>query len=553
MSALGPAVAAALLLAVRAPRAHAAAAPADRVGPSIYLRGVLGSGAPLQGTREAGGLVTTGPEAACVNCHQRSGLGTVEGSLSIPPVTAQYLFHPRAHGAGEPALPYVEGLHGDRDPYTEETLERAIRDGVDSQGRPLSYLMPRYALGDADMAALVGYLKALDARHVSGVTESVLHFATVVTPDADPVRRQAMLNVMESFFAQKNQHPFRPTPAMLTSGKTQYAKGMYLANRRWQLHVWELTGPASTWRAQLDRHLAEEPVYAVVSGIAGTSWAPVHEFCEQNGVPCLFPNVEAPVDAERDFYPMYFSKGVLLEAQLAARALLGSSGAAPEAVEQVYRKGDVGETAARALAAQLATQGIRVHDTVLPAGKPGRGVAEALRSSARRKDAKGRALVLWLRPADVAALGKPPTGVGTVVLSGLLGGLERSPLPAAWREHTRMTYLFDLPEKRSVRLDYPLGWFAVRHIPVVDERVQTDTYLACNLLADVLNRMADNFARPYLLEQLQILLEHRLITGYYRHLSLANGQRFASKGGYLVRFREAAGPAVVPEGDWIVP
>jgi hypothetical protein len=340
---------------------------------------------------------------------------------------------------------------------------------------------------------------------------------------------------------------------MLTSGKTQYAKGMYMANRRWQLHVWELTGPASTWGAQLDRHLAAEPVYAVVSGLAGTSWAPVHQFCERNEVPCLFPNVEVPVDAERDFYAMYFSKGVLLEAQLAGRTLLGPDGASPEAVEQVYRKGDAGEAAAAALAAELRARGVAVHDTILPAGRPGRGVADALRKSARRKGAEGRALVLWLRPADVAALGDVPAGVSVVLLSGVLGGLERSPLPPAWRERTRMTYPFDLPEKRGVRLDYPLGWFAVRHIPVVDERVQTDTYLACNLLADVLNRMADNFARPYLLEQLQLLLEHRLITGYYRHLSLANGQRFASKGGYLVRFRGPTGAAVVPEGEWIVP
>jgi len=50
--------------------------------------------------------------------------------------------------------------------YSEETLARAIRDGVDSEGRPLGYLMPRYALGDADMAALIDYLKQISVRHV---------------------------------------------------------------------------------------------------------------------------------------------------------------------------------------------------------------------------------------------------------------------------------------------------------------------------------------------------------------------------------------------------
>ena len=98
MSAWRLASAGACVLAGLALPGPAPAAPADNVGRSIYLRGVLGSGAPLEGTREAG-VVTTAADAACVNCHQRSGLGSVEGSLSIPPVTGEYLFHSRAHDA----------------------------------------------------------------------------------------------------------------------------------------------------------------------------------------------------------------------------------------------------------------------------------------------------------------------------------------------------------------------------------------------------------------------------------------------------------------------
>src|ERR1700687_4895099 len=315
MSAWRLALAGACLLVGPALAGPATAVPADSVGRSISLRGVLGSGAPLEGTREAG-VVTTGVDAACVNCHQRSGLGSVEGSVSIPPVTGEYLFHSRAQNASEPSLPYVESLHGNRDPYTDATLARAIREGLDSLGRPLSYLMPRYALSDEDMAALIDLLKRLSVRRVPGVTDTVLHFATIITPDADPLKRRGMLDVLEQYFVQKNLFPLKPSPRMWTSAKTQYSKSMYMANRHWQLHVWELTGPAASWRAQLDKHLAAEPAYAVLSGLAGSNWAPVHEFCEQNAIPCLFPNVEVTVIAERDFYSLYFSKGVLLEAQL---------------------------------------------------------------------------------------------------------------------------------------------------------------------------------------------------------------------------------------------
>jgi hypothetical protein len=64
--------------------------------------------------------------------------------------------------------------------------------------------------------------------------------------------------------------------------------------------------------------------------------------------------------------------------------------------------------------------------------------------------------------------------------------------------------------------------------------------------------MADTFVRPYLIERIEDMVDHRVITGYYPRLTLATGQRFASKG-YMVRFAEAKGTKVVAETDWIVP
>ena len=93
----------------------------------------------------------------------------------------------------------------------------------------------------------------------------------------------------------------------------------------------------------------------------------------------------------------------------------------------------------------------------------------------------------------------------------------------------------------------------MRHIAVVDERVQTDTYLACVILSETLGHMLDSFVRDYLVERIEVMLSHRLVNGYYPRLGLAPGQRFASKGGYLVRFAQPDGTRLVPDGDWIVP
>ena len=507
----------------------ATAVPAS-AGESIYLRGVLGSGAPLAGTRASAGTSTQGADAACVNCHQRSGLGSTEGRIFTPPITGDYLFQGHAHGGDAPPLPDVGSLHGNRSAYTPATLARAIREGVDPQGRTLSSLMPRYALDEADMGALVEYLKSLSVHSVPGVTPSELHFATIFTPDADPVKRRGVLDVLEHYIVEQHRLPG--------------------ANRRWQLHVWQLAGPATTWRAQLEDDLQREPVFAVLSGLAGSNWGPVHEFCEQNAIPCLFPNVEVPVAAAGDFYSLYFSKGVLLEAELIGAELARLARDAPHlAVVQVYRAGDSGQAAAHVLSTKLGEHGLSVRDQVLPAGgASGREMAEALREAG-----KADALVLWLRPHDVAALGSPPA-VRHVYLSGLMGGLDVIPLPASWRGVARLAYPFATPDHRGAQLNYPLGWFSFRRIPIVAAQVQVDSYLACSLMEEVSKELADRYVRPYLIERLQGMAEHHFLTGYYPHLTLGDGQQFASKGGYIARLTGEHGTVqVVADSDWIVP
>jgi hypothetical protein len=556
-----PALWLASALAMTSPSAAPAAAAGTpdpavvKIGEAIYLRGVLESGAPLQAVREWGVPGAKGAAAACVNCHLRSGLGSTHensglgasaASSQIPPVAGKYLFQHNATGHEEANLPYVDGMRSTRSPYTPATLARAIREGVDPDGHVLRNLMPRFAIDDKNLSALIAYLNTLDPTRVPGVTPGVLHFATIVTSEVEPERRTAMLDVMQKYFAERNSRQMVPSAQMRASGKTQYGRSMFMVHRQWQLHVWDLAGPQDTWESQLEQHLAKEPVLAVVSGL-GHNWAPVHEFCEKKRLACLFPNAEVPVDARGDFYELYLSRGVLLEADLIQSALAGSEvHALPHRVHQVYRAGDSGETAAQTLARALKARGIDVQESALPA--TGGDVAAALRSAPGAD-----ALVLWLRSADLSALGDAGAAPAAVYLSGLMGGLERSPLPAGWRTRAHMAYPFDLPQKRTARVDYPLGWFRIRKIPIVDEQMQADTYLACGLLSEALSHMVDTFYGPYLIEQLQAMVEHRVVTGYYPRLTLAENQHFASKGGYLVHFEGGTGARIAADSDWIVP
>jgi hypothetical protein len=517
-------------------------APERPSGESMYRYGALPSGQPLSARRE-GSPSLSGADAACSNCHRRSGLGEVESSIKIPPIGGPYLFHARAKGREDLDVPYVENMRIDREPYTVDTLARAIREGIGVDGKPLNYLMPRYDLSDADVAVLIDYLKAMKPVKARGVVGSVVNFATIVTPDADPERRRGMLAVLDQYFADQNAFARAQTPNRLRSESMRSN-----ANRRWQLHVWELAGAPETWEGQLNRHLEQEPVFAVLSGLGGKDWRPVHQFCEHAALPCILPNLDLPVVAERDFYSLYFSKGVLLEAELLAQQISADNKTKPVGrVVEIFRANDIGADAAASLKGAVAGSGIQTLE--LPLGDSGGSRLADLLRTVRPSDV----LVLWLRAADFAPLANIPVRGSGAFVSGLMGGQEGTPVPAAWRPVTHLMYTLELPDKRLIGTEFALGWMARYRIPVLDSRVQVDTYVACGLTMETLKRMTGSFNADYLVERMEGTLEHQLVSGYFPALALAPNERFASKGGYIVHWAKPAGTTVVPDTDWHAP
>jgi len=505
-------------------------------GQRIYREGVLPNGDALLGIREQG-TPLVGAAAACVNCHRRSGLGSYEGTTVVPPIIGKYLLRGRQDNVEDMSMPHIPGYVPNREPYTTETLAAALRTGVAPGGRSLGYLMPRYALDEASMGQLTNYLEHLTSAAVPGVSDTELDFATVITPDADPVARDGMLEVLNHFVGGQNKVIAAEVRPMKANREI-----MYRVTRRWRLHVWTLSGAPDTWQRQLSAKLAAEPVFAVISGIGGRTWQPIHEFCEAHSIPCLFPNVDAPVIAEQDFYPVYFSRGVLLEADLMTHVLPAGG-----RIVQIYRETDIGATAARAVRERERAKGVTVLDRAL-----GTGPADSIRQALAELH-PGDHLLLWLRNADLKALPEGlPNGV-EVYASGSMGGLENALPPTTWRPHFHLTYPFDLPDARRVRMNFPLGWMRIQGIAVVDERVQSDTYLACQILSEALGHMLDSFVGDFLMERLELMLSSRLVSAYYPRLGLAPGQRFASKGGYLVHFVRPTGTEIAADGDWIVP
>ena len=494
-------------------------------GRQIYERGILPSGKLLAAQR-AGGLVIKGEEARCALCHQRSGMGVAEGAIPVPPVIAPALFGKNEKPPGPaarraPGMEFKDYAFRTRPPYDDTSLARALREGVSTSGYQFNYMMPRYELAESDMKALTAYLHALSLNPSPGVDASTIHFATVIASGVDPAERDATVGVLHACF---NIHS--PDPAAQSTEITVASK-----LRPWKLHVWELTGTPDTWKKQLDEKYANQPVFAMVSGLGTSEWTPVEQFCESTQLPCLFPNVEVPGSASGGQFSFYFSKGVLLEAEAVARYLrdqrekLGIT-----RVVQISRSEGSGAKAATALRNALAGSDLAVEDRVFG--------SSAVFDGLGRQDA----VMLWLAESDLNEFMKrvaTPPATSALLLSGILGGLENTPLNKDWKKSALMIYPFDPPARWTYRMAYNLRpWLAQHNVPKADERLQGNTLAACNLLVDGMAKLRYRYLRDNLVE----LTENYPLMGNapapqaYSRFSIGPGQRFSSKGVYIARF-----------------
>ncbi|MBS1158671.1 MAG: hypothetical protein H6R15_1090 [Proteobacteria bacterium] len=504
-----------------------------RLGQALYLDGRRSNGQPLR-ARRAGGLSLGGGEAACVNCHRRSGFGGAEGRSYIPPINAASLLTAKPPGSGASAA--------GRPAYTMQSLGRALRQGIDAAGRRLDFLMPRYDLNEAELAALFAYLARLSTQSSPGVTATVVDFATIVAPGMAAQHRQAMLDVLAACFAEHNAG--RPAER----GRRRLGPEIGFAGQRaWQLHVWELHGAPDTWEPQLAAHARRTPVFAVLGGLGSGQWGPVHNFCEANALPCLFPHIEVPGAETAGFYSMYLHKGIPLEAAIIAHDL-GREGPAGQRVIQVRRAGDeTARAAAEALRKRLSRHAIELDERVLD------GADDAAFAAALAEIPATTALVLWLRPPDLRRLASRQPEAAKLYLSTLLADPESLALPVAWKERALIAYPYELPEMRTRHTAQLAAWLRRHALAPVAETLQADAYLACTLLATGMNEITGHLQPDYLLERLEVVIERTGSSGHYPRLALGAGQRFASKNGYLLRFADPASTRLVPVGERLAP
>jgi cytochrome c553 len=524
---------AAALLACIAWEAHAQDAPDPLVaaGRRLYEEGVLASGEPLTGTR-SNGLTSRGKAAACMSCHQRSGFGHGEGGNFVPPITADALFtqvrapieEPRTAGSVKMLPPQDQVRPG----YDDASLAKAVRTGVGSGGQPLQVLMPRYALGDADMRALTAYLRTLSAAASPGHSAAGTRFATIIAPGQSPERRKQLIDVLNGCFNDRGGASVRDP---------------------WMLDVWDLEGPPETWGQQLAQLYDRAPVFAVISGLGGAEWAPVHAFCTEMRLPCLFPNVDAPGGPVEGGTTFYLSKGVVLEAEAGVRHLADLPHTErPRRIVQVVGHSEAAQKAARAATDAAGRAGLAIETRAFA-----EGAGQSLAGIAALD-----ALLLWLAAEDAATVSREKVpAAATILASGWLAGFETIPLSDAWKRKALVIMPVDAPVRRGLRVRYNLApWLERMGLATGDTMLQGNTLAACKIMTESFWRMRGHFLRDYLVEWVEnypTAMGNAPAPQAYPRFVISPGQRVSSHGVFLVRFKKQNPRELELARDWFVP
>lgn len=487
-------------------------AAAVRAGKRIYREGILPA-------TVAGDVPLSPVEARCGACHRLSGFGGWEGGTKVPPIVGDLLFQPAALARPFNAAPLFEdastldlraGVRSarGRPAYAVHNLATALRDGVDPAGRQFDSAMPRYLIDDSDVAALAAYLAALGAGPTPGLDPDAIHFATILAGNVDPVDRASLRCVAQAWIANQNREALR------LRGRTEriaWDRVDEFANARpWALHIWELTGPPATWTAQLENFYARQPVFAIVASIAAGPWQPVADFCDRSETPCLFPDAALPAKPAPTSNTVYFSGGVIAEAEALA-SYLGDQ----RPLVQVFAQSPLAAAAADAFRALRPS----VVSIPLPADPPAAAWWRALPRST--------ALIAWAPAAHLQSLDCDSLRT-TFYVSATLSG-DPAPCRSAGLVSTAAVGANSSLERARLR-----NWLLSRGVPPGSERIQLNAVFALNLVDDCLRRMSGRFSRDYLLETIERTAETAPNPGIYPRLSLGPGQRVASKGAWIV-------------------
>ena len=508
-------------VSVLAAPAAAQLSPEEEVGRRIFFEG-SGAGEPIHAYFGRDSVRMPAILMPCANCHGHDGHGRPEGGVEPPNITWGHLT--KSYGHTHPN----GRMHG---PFTEDDVAGAVIGGFDPDGNMLDPLMPRYEMEEADIKALVAFLKRLESTRDPGLSETAIRIGTLL-PKAGAYGAvgAAMAETYRAYFEDLNA-------------------GGGVFGRKLELVVAEFSGdPAQT--AAAARRLVEEDggVFAVLGAFALGVEHEVFPVFADAGVPLIDPFTlfagHRDLSGERTFF-------MLAGLPDQARALIeySSKHVAPPAgsMAVILPRAEIYDELARALEEQARQNGRAAPAVLRLDGSPG-GISQA----ATELTQAGTEEVYFFGDTNVlgrlAATGAARGWVPRLFLSGQTAGRAVFGFPKAFDGRIHLAYP-NLPEDQSIEGREEFRVLRAGHgIGSQHLASQVRALGAAKLLVSALRHAGRTLSRATLVTQLEGLVKYD--TGLLPPVTFASNRRVGVRGAHVLTVDLESG-RFSPEEVWI--
>jgi len=509
---------AALALLAAAPAPALELTPREQAGKRIYLAGESPSGGEIVVKLGRDGSTLPGTVAPCGSCHGADGQGRPEGGV-----------RPSAVRWSDLSTPYGHTHPGGRrhPPFTDATLARALREGLDPAGNPLDVSMPRYAMTDEDLGSLAAYLRRLEEDLDPGIAADVLRIGTILpTSGALADVGLPMRAVLAGWFDGLNRRG-----------------GVH--GRKVELVVAGYDSDRADGVAAARDLLREGRVLALVSGLYPAAEPEVASLVGAARIPMVGPfSLFASIDDVGDAWIFHPAGGLREQARALAVFAVRNLGGGARRFAVVHALEAPYADAARAAAGEFRARGAPPPE-ILPLPADPQGVANRIR--------KGDLDAVLVLAGDAALEGLagalPATDrAPSLLASGTLAG--RAATQLAGRHFGEVFLAFPgAPSDESAAAARELARLREAAGGTGRSRAsQASAVVDAVVLVEGLKRAGRALSREKLVESLEAL--HAFETGLSPPVTFGPDRRIGALGAHVVRV-DPAGKSFVPVGGWI--
>jgi ABC-type branched-subunit amino acid transport system substrate-binding protein len=464
------------------------------------------------------GTTLPGTVAACGTCHGADGQGRPEGGVRPPAVVWSEL-----------AKPYGHSHPGGRKhpPFTDASLARALRDGVDPAGNVLDLSMPRFAMSDDDVGSLLAYLRRLEEDVDPGIGADTLRVGTVL-PTSGVLADVGL-----------------PMRAVLSAWFDALNRRGGVNGRKVELVVAGYDGDRTNGVEAARRLLREGRVFALVSGFFPAAEPEVTALVGEERVPLVGPfSLFGPADGAPGAWVFHPSGAVREQARVLAAFAIRELTPSPVRVAVVHAAGAPYAAAAGAAAGEASRRGADAAEVIPLDGTPGR-VAGRLRSGGFR------AVIVLAGDAELEALARELAGSGappSLLAAGTLSGRVATQVAGSYGGRLFLAFP-GAPSDETVPAAQELARLREAAGTAGRSRAsQASAVVDALVLVEGLKRAGRALSREKLVASLEAL--HAFETGLAPPVTFGPDRRVGSFGGYVVEVDPAA-RAFRPFGGWI--